>query len=271
MSFTKLILFYFSFSLILLFVGCKKDSETESNINYPTIDTTICTADASFKVNEYTIINNCWGKGTIQDYMQCIFIKKNINEMSVGFSWQWPADNNDVKAYPEILFGWKPWNSSSTTTKLPIRVGSIKTLKASYTSITTSLYGVGNTAFDLWITSSKTPTVSDITREVMIWTKNFGQTPGGSKVATVTIDNVEYDLYKGNWDWTYLAFVNKGVSGITNVNLDKFLAYLFENGYISPNENLASIEFGNEIVNGSGNTTIRNYNITVEENPGGIL
>ncbi len=271
MNFTKKLLIISLFSIVTIFVGCKKDSDPVTNNNNTIIiDTTICTTDAAITVGEYTIINNCWGKGTITDFSQCIYVNKNVNGLSVGFNWQWPSINNEVKAYPEILYGWKPWSSSSTTTKLPIRVGSIKKLNVSFTSINTSIYGAGNTAFDLWLTSVKTPTSSNITREVMIWTKNYGQTPGGSKVATVTIDNVEYDLYTANWQWTYFAFVNKGVTNITNINLDKFLGYLFENLYISPNEFLASVEFGNEIVNGSGSTSIKYYSIVVEENPGGI-
>lgn len=255
--------------LILLFlpiVACQKDNNS-TQINNPkiNIDTVVCTVDNSINYNEYKIINNCWGKGNITNFTQCVFLKENDGNYNIGFNWMWQSNNNNnVKAYPEILFGFKPFESKSTTNKLPIKLSLNKKIIASYSSITVNFTGKGNTSFDIWITSSSSPNQSNITREIMIWTQNYGQQPGGSKIASVNIDNVNFDFYKADWNWTYLAFVIKDNLNYQTVNIHKFLEYLISNGYIKNDEYLASVEFGNEIIEGFGNTTITNYKVVIE-------
>ncbi len=255
------------FLMIFPFFACGKDSNTTEN-NTPVktyIDTTVCTTDGILNYGEYKIINNCWGKGNIQDFTQCVFIKETENDYSFGFNWYWQSGvNNDVKAYPEILFGFKPFDTKSTTTKLPVKISEGKKIIASFSSISTTFTGTGNTAFDIWITSSPTPAQSNITREIMIWTKNYGQTAGGSKVATVKIDNVNFDFYKADWNWTYLAFVIKDNIDYKTINIHKFVEYLVTNGYITNNEYFASVEYGNEVVQGQGSTKITNFKVVVE-------
>jgi len=265
--------YQFSITLVLFFLGvnlsaCKNETEPitdNNNNNTTTVDTVFCATDASYKFGEYIIVNNCWGKGTITSFTQCSYVKQTDAETNMGFNWSWPSNvNNNVKAYPEIVFGHKPWNTTSTTPLLPVQVTTTKSIIASFTSITTTFGGVGNTAFDIWITASSAPSSSNIKREIMIWTKNFGQGAGGSKIASVTIDNVLFDLYKADWDWTYLAFVNKNNTEMTTVNIHKFIKYLLENNHITSSEFIAAIEFGNEIISGTGSTNIKNYKVTVE-------
>ena len=98
----------------------------------------------------------------------------------------------------------------------------------------------------------------------MIWTKNYGQSAGGSKVATVNIDNVNFDFYKADWNWTYLAFVIKDNIDYKTINIHKFVEYLVTNGYIANSEYLASVEFGNEVIQGQGSTKITNFKVVVE-------
>ncbi len=256
------ILILFSFQI----VACQKDNNSPLT-NNPTknIDTVVCAVDNSLIFNEYKIINNCWGKGNITNFSQCIYLKENDGNYNIGFNWFWQSNiNNNVKAYPEILFGFKPFESKSTTNKLPIKLSQNKKIIASFSSIAVNFNGKGNTAFDIWITSSASPNQSNITREIMIWTQNYGQEPGGSKIATVNIDNINFDFYKADWNWTYLAFIIKDNINYQTINIHKFLEYLITNGYISSNEYLASVEFGNEIIEGYGNTTITNFKVTIE-------
>lgn len=256
---------------ILLFTtlayGCKDEKkETITQIDeHQTTNTTICTVDGSHTYNEYVVVNNCWGKGTITNFLQCIYVKTEDSNYDFGFNWQWPTNiNNDVKAYPEIIYGWKPWSSSSTTPKLPVIISAGKKIIVSFDSIKTTFNGVGNTAFDIWLTSSNTPSTTNITRELMIWTKNFGQYPAGSKVTTTTIDGVTYDFYKGQMDWSYYAFVKTSSTEVTTYNIDKFISYLTSLNLVTQNEYVAAIEFGNEVISGTGNTNIKNYKVRVE-------
>jgi hypothetical protein len=263
---TIIFLAFTTFVIFPLFACNSNSAESKNNSNTKVlIDTTNCKTDGVLYYGEYKIINNCWGKGNIQDFSQCIYIKELDNEYSFGFNWYWPNGiNNEVKAYPEILFGFKPFDNKSTTTKLPVKISDGKKIIASFSSVTTTFTGIGNTAFDIWITSSPTPTQKDIKREIMIWTKNYGQMPGGSKIASVNIDNVNFDFYKADWNWTYLAFVIKDNIDYKTINIHKFVEYLVNNGYMTNSEYLASVEFGNEVVQGQGSTKITNFKVVVE-------
>ncbi len=266
MHYSKNILFPLLILIIVSFCRCNiVETKAVAKKDESNIDTTICTPDGSFKVSEYIVANNCRGKGSITNFSQSVNVKFNAKGMDLGFNWQWPSNiNNNVKAYPEIIFGWKPWSNLSTTELIPIRVSASDTICVSYDNIETNFNGVGNTSLDIYITSSQTPSVSLITKEIMIWVKNYGQIPRGSQIASVNIDGVEYDLYIENMNWTCLTFVNQYNTNITNVNIHKFLEYLILAHYITNSEFLSSIEFGNEIVSGTGSTTIKNFQIQIK-------
>jgi len=212
--------------------------------------------------DEYIISNNVWNKGDITSYKQCIF--KKDNGLIYGWLWRWPVTDNkkDVKAYPEIIYGWKPWNDNSTTINLPIQIVNIGQIIVSHDIILHAI-GIYNMSFDLWITNSSTPNENNITREVMIWLDKEKLEPGGDFIKRVTIGGEDYDFYKTDWDWTYFAFVKVSpkLKGITKIH--EFVNYLIQEGYVSTDEYLASIEIGNEIAEGRGNTIIRRYSIEV--------
>jgi hypothetical protein len=215
------------------------------------------------QLEEYLVSNNVWGKGNITGYKQCIFGAVAKGRIVGGWIWQWPTSDDTIKAYPEIIFGWKPWNASSTTPDLPIQVGSIASAIASHEILVQRAGGGYNTSFDLWITSQSTPTPENITREVMVWLnhKNLPLLPGGTRIL---IDGDEYDFYTDQWDWTYFAFIKVDPVLKGSTNLYAFIQYLVDNSYISSSEFWASVEFGNEIAYGKGGTAFFDYMVQVK-------
>lgn len=228
--------------------------------------TPICNdwAEIQFQT-EYTISNNVWNKGNIADYQQCIWEVKLNNMMNWGWTWIWPKDGGNVKSYPEIIYGWKPWNSGSTTSHLPIQLDHINQITVDYDTIL-SATGAYNIAFDLWITSESAPNQNNITHEIMIWVETQGLTPAGNLIETVTLGGEKYGLYKGNVShakWTYIAFVKAIPQRKGTINVHELLKYLKDKNFISPNGYLACIEFGNEVIEGKGELTIQNYSVQV--------
>ncbi len=71
-------------------------------------------------------------------------------------------------------------------------------------------------------------------------------------------------LYKIQWDWTYLAFVQKTSSPTTSIPIAELLQYLVDNQHVQPDEYLASIEFGNEIINGDGETLVDEFIVNIK-------
>jgi len=233
------------------------------------VSSLVCNDWAEIKMNEYIVSNNVWGKGNITNYKQCIFGTKIGNIVDFGWNWTWPKDGGNVKAYPEIIYGWKPWSESSTTSNLPIQIGNINQITVSYDAIlsTTSTTGTYNLTFDLWITNLSPPNPNNITREVMIWVETKNMIPSGTLLQRVSISGEDYDFYKGQGSagstiWTYLAFVKVSPKLKGSINVHEFLNYLKNESHIFANEYLASIEFGNEIIEGAGETRLQNYSVS---------
>jgi hypothetical protein len=215
---------------------------------------------------EYQIENNVWNKGNTHAYEQCVFLEEYPGGFEAGWAWNWPGIRFDVRAYPNIIYGKNPW-LPSTSPNLPVRIGDLGCLEAQL-DVAQQGSGKGNLAFDLWLTSSPAAQPSDITREIMIWLSRDGFFSAGLPVDTMEIDGHPMRLWKKenhnpseDYRWTYLAFVLKSDLTQGSLNLSEFLNYLVENKHISPDEYLAAIQLGNEIVSGFGRTLIRGYQI----------
>jgi len=217
-----------------------------------------CTDDDSFSCGELMLSNNPWGKGEITNYSQCVGMQETADGCSFSWTWYWPQEGGGVKAYPEIIYGWKPWISASTTAHLPVRVGDIGALRVSY-AMEEDATGLYNTSFDLWITSSAEPTPETITKEIMVWVQESAGWEGGNPTL-VMLNGERYEFYDYEMDeWRYLAFHYPYTQLEGTVDLKMFIDYLVEQEIIYPGEYLASIEFGNEVVYSQGSTQISRF------------
>jgi len=224
-----------------------------------------CADWAEITVGEYIVQNNVWNKQDITYYEQCIYKQSQATDFPFGWHWTWPEPPGGVKAYPEIIFGYKPWNSSSTTPALPIQLLAISGITAAY-DINQTATGSYNLAFDIWLNSKNPPDSGSITREIMIWLDHEGMVPAGNYIDTVTINSEAYAFYMGDVNtgsWTYIAFVKQTAEYSGDTKIDLFFDYLVSNGYIADTAYCSSIELGNEVVEGSGSTEFADYSVTV--------
>lgn len=178
---------------------------------------------------------NAWGlegrgntlKGHIDfviDERGVIKLVANLNMTSRGF------DPWDVIAYPEIVYGIKPWNPElkyvkEEFLKLPL---SLKELPQIYALVDYAIINVStaiNLAFDLWILRThepRNPAREDV--ELMIWLYREGARkdvrPAGKHIKTVKIplisegalSEAEFEIWveKGlGGGWTYIAYALK--------------------------------------------------------------
>jgi hypothetical protein len=135
---------------------------------------------------------------------------------------------------------------------------------SSYHSITSSFahsaphVGIYEFAYDIWLNG----VAGNGSTEVMIWTDNFGQTPAGSQVATVSFDGRSYRVYKTG---SYIAFVDSANTTAGNVNLLAFFNYLISKGWITAGSTLGQIDYGPELVSTNGtNATFAVTNFTLD-------
>ena len=214
--------------------------------------------NAILKVGDYHLENNAWGTENPLP-PQHIF---GPPDDSISWHWDWPAGSADkVMAYPEIIYGKKPFNRTSSTTALPRAIRELNTLNVDF-SFQTSATGAFNSTFDLWITNSSSATQADITAEVMIWLSKDGLTPAGSRNYALNTPTGCSSFHSGRMQhWDYFAFVLNRTITEGNVDLKPYIDFLVNEGAVSADHFLASVEFGNEIAFGKGATKLVLYSV----------
>lgn len=229
-----------------------------------------CQDQANLNEGSFRAENNTWGKGTLTDWTQCIGLRAGEDgTLTARWTWDWPIAGNNVKAYPEVIFGQKP-GGPSTTPDLPKQVDSLSQLLITY-DVTSTHTGSGNLAFDFWLTDTADPStwgVPPINTEIMIWLEAYGSmAPGGSWQEQTSIDGTNYSVYTAkNWGdgWNYVAFYRtKPQTGAGSLDLVGFLAYMKDKGLITGQEYVASVEFGNEVAYGTGETNLSQFSVSV--------
>ena len=253
-------------SMLTLITACQA---TEVN------QITTCEPWARLALGEYTLLNNIWGKGDIKQYSQCISVEQpeTSPHLSWSWSWSWPESDYSIKAYPAILYGRKPWYDSSTTDNLPIQIEHLNSLLISY-SVSNNSDGAYNLLLESWVTTEKSADSDARIGElaIQLYQQNW-QGQAGHYIETVRFGNFTFDFYikedmqvpGDDHTWVYYGFVNPGkMIEKGSIDMVPFMEYLVTKGYLDPKHYLASVELGNEIVNGTGKTVVDKFFITVD-------
>jgi hypothetical protein len=210
------------------------------------------------------------GQGDLKGWSQCVGLDGRPDGAALArFTWNWPTLRRKVKAYPEIIYGYKP-GRHSTTVALPKIVDELNELSVQY-DFSSNHSGVGNTAFDIWLTDTAVPKAikaPPVTHEIMIWLETFGDMGSdGTFRETEIIDGAPFNVYvneKNKHGWRYIRFGRvSNHSGASTLDLRAFLLYAKSKKYITGSEYVASVEFGNEIVSGSGEMNLSRFKVTV--------
>lgn len=236
-------------------------------------DTEKCAEFATINQGEITVENNTWNATNLAvgSYQQCIYQHNISGENKIGWKWSYPDSATGVNAYPELIYGKKPWHSTSTTAALPVVISSISQLKVQYAVALSRNEGEYNLAFDNWISSAASSRPEDIQFEFMIWEDYHEITPFGDFVANVSTPNGDYTLYMGDptWEpegtsWIYIAFVRTQTRREGTVDVDLLLNYLVDQDLVPEDSFLSTIEFGTELGNSKGYAVIKLFDVTLE-------
>lgn len=225
----------------------------------------------------YALINNVWNKGAAGPgpSEQIIFTEIIKDKFAFGWKWNWPMGRGFVVAYPEVVYGTKPWDIDKPYElggNMPFKAGS-KKLTAKF-NINLQASGTYNMAFSMWAIADPNAPKASITHEIMIWNANNGLTPAGKKQGTLQVNGVRFDVYikPGHTDdsgandnsWTYIAFAAQKPVLRGSLDLSDFITYLLKQGILTPDNYITAVELGNEIVGGTGLVEITDYLIEVE-------
>lgn len=238
-------------------------------------DYTSCEEYNTYRFDELMMENNMWNAENLPpgSFSQCIYHYKEGITTLFGWEWSYAENQHGVNAYPEVIYGVKPWyaDQGSTTIHIPKRIGDITGCKVDYEAECYVDEGEYNLAFDNWICHTSNVTPENIRFEFMIWEDYQGLTAFGDLHGQVTTTHGIYNLYKGepDWEpagcnWTYLAFVRtiKRQGGV--VDVDEMIQYLISQGILSVDNYLVSLELGNEVGNSSGYTVFKKFVVEVK-------
>lgn len=221
--------------------------------------------------------NNVWGSKKAQGkFQQCLLSRERNGQQQLGWTWSWPGFDPTVFAYPEIVVGWKPWSGGATTdARFPIKVSDIKGLSLEY-EVETSATGAYNLAPEIWITESgATPHANpkSIVTEVMFWMDYAaGALPAGTVIDHVELDGVIYELWReenigadaNGKGWQLLSFKSPERQLKGRIDIASLLRHLATAKLVRTSDYVASVEFGNEIMGGTGTTWIKHFDVRVE-------
>lgn len=232
-----------------------------------------CDDFAVQRLGAYHTENNTWGKSSAMNWSQCVGIGPAPNGAGVSarWTWDWRYQGDQVKAYPEVVFGHKPGYPKSTTKALPARLNELREVRMDY-AVQVNREGSGNMAVDMWLTNIPSPTrfaAPPITHEVMIWLEVYGKMwPGGTLVDETTLGTTRYKVYVGEQfglGWRYVAFVPQGpMQPTAQMDLLAFFDYLKAKRLVSGQEYLAAVNLGNEVISGRGDTQLTRFAVNVK-------
>ena len=212
-------------------------------------------AQSGIAEGDYYVTNDSWNTGRYAGLSQAIYVC-NYN------SWYTIATmNNDtfdgaVKTSPNVQETWYP-----TPTKLS-RWSSITSQFSDLPPGTGPAYGIWEFEYDVWLNGL----ADSASTEVMIWTYNNGQTPGGSPSGSFTGGGQTYDVYRRPPPHQYVAFVDRSGNLSGKVNLAGFFHYVIAKGWMPSSSTLDQICNGLELVSTDAKPekfAITNFSITM--------
>ncbi len=266
---------------ILMLISCSDDSiEIEQQVY--SANRISCDDYKSVSTENGLLYNNVWNKQAAKNktHSQCLIERAFKDKKQYGWSWDWPAGNRVIYAYPQIKVGASPWQPTPNfNDAFPAQIDALKSLSLSFQLdiLTTSNY---NIASSMWVTKSPVsgtePQPSSIAAEIMVWTYATSNhfNPAGQKTDEFTLGNNTWEVWVNkNWKdasgandnkWIYIAFKAKTNSFSQNIDMLGLLNYAVAKQLIQSDYYVADIELGNEIMGGKGVAWVNSFNVSVQ-------
>ena len=175
----------------------------------------------------YFVGNDMWNSGGYQ-VTQTLYACSYSNWYVVA-TMNNDSGNAAVKTYPDAQ---KDFSEP--------RISSLKSVTSTFAE-TSPGTGIYEDAYDIWLNGI----ASSGSTEVMIWTENHHQRPGGSIQGTATVDGRSYTVWRKG---SYIAFVASSNFTSGTMNLLGFFTWAMAKGWMPANSTLSAVDYGVELV-----------------------
>jgi len=178
----------------------------------------------------YYVHNNMWNSAKYNPSAQTLYAW-SFDHWQVLARMNNSTGDGAVKTYPNVHKDYD---------RVPI--ASLDALTTTFAA-TSPQVGIYNFAYDIWINGIASPGCT----EIMIWTENFNQVPGGRYVRDVTFGARTYQVYRRT-DNSYIAFVPTANFTSGTLDLLEIANWTIAQGWLPAQSTLNQICFGVEIV-----------------------
>jgi hypothetical protein len=195
-------------------------------------DRPFVTADPNggWSTGGYYVHNNMWNSAKYSPCTSTLRARSH-DDWSVEARMNNKTGDGAVKTYPNVHKDYD---------RVPI--GSLGALTSRFAE-TSPRVGIYNVAYDLWINGIASPGCT----EIMIWTENFNQVPGGKYVQDVSFGGRRYKAYR-TAGGGYIAFVATENFASGTVDLLEIMKWAIDKGWLPRESTLNQVCFGVEIV-----------------------
>jgi hypothetical protein len=206
--------------------------------------------DAMWSTGNYVVHNNMWNASSYkvsQSIAACSYHSWNVTVTANN-----SAGDGAVKTYPNVHRDYHNWD----TNKEPAW-SSFKQLRSTFATAAPRV-GIYDVAYDIWMNGVPG------NREIMIWTDNYNQQPSGSKVSSISVSGITWDVWATSGN-DYLAFVPRSRLTSGSLDLKAMIDYLVSKGRVPRTSTLGQVCFGVEIVSTGGKAAtfkVTNFSIT---------
>ena len=236
----------------------------------PTEQNRVCEDADTISLGKYQVLNNLWGAaGTASTDGQCSYSLCNTSSaIAWGTDYTWTSgDAISVKSYAAVILGWH-WSTINAASQLPVQLSAGRDVNCTWSfRVASDANASQNVAYDLWLyTSSNVGIRTQPTDEIMVWLYRINKDdPIGTYQTAVTLDGIEWDLYRGqNGTTNVFSFLSRTNRTCATLNLMDFLDDLVGRTWIQNTKYLISVEAGTELVRGTGSVDTDYYSCSVQ-------
>jgi hypothetical protein len=220
-----------------------------------------------FLQDDICVLNNVWNRQQLVNGVdftqQCTFDPDNMTQFT--FNWDWGADTDTVRSYPEIVVGYKPWDQRGADV-ISAKVSDIKTFEiGADVDISGNTMGF-NVSYDLWLTSEALGDKNTINTEVMVWTHKGDWANEGAEVAGTYVDGdltfkiVTYDDFSAlGVHWRYISLIPGKDCLDATIDMGAVLQKLARLDLLSSDDYVTGYELGAEVSHGQGQMQINSF------------
>lgn len=225
---------------------------------------------------KYVACDNQWGHARCAGFFdQCLLTRQVDGETQLGWTWNWSTFEAKGFALPELIAGWKPWSGGrATDSRFPVPLANIAQLAVDF-DVELRAEGAYNLLIDLWfLRSAPRDAHADpdlISREVMIDFDYSPSVPRQHYAGTLELLDHGFEIWLGQdaqgvrlEPWPSITLCRRQKLHAGRIDLAEILAALTQRGLLVASEWLGSVEFGNCIFGGEGETWVRHFEVELE-------